>query len=106
MSKSIKAEKVFGISVQIVGFKSTPAAILRKKSCPGRLLAGTVGDAVQMTLNANTTGPAARQSPWLGIVKLLFIVILIAIIFLLGQDMVRHRFFGGGWVDQHDVLRP
>ena len=59
-----------------------------------------------MTLISNTTDPAARQSPWLGIVKFLLLVILIVIIFLLGQDMVRHRFFRGGWVDQHDVLNP
>ncbi len=64
-----------------------------------------MGDGVRMTINANTTGPAERQSPWLGIVKFLFLFILVAIIFLLGQDMVRHRFFRGGWVDQHDVLR-
>jgi hypothetical protein len=64
------------------------------------------GDAVQMKVNSKTTNPAARNSPWLGIVKFLFLVILIAIIFLLGQDMVRHRFFQGGWVSQHDVLKP
>ncbi len=44
-------------------------------------------------------------SPWLGIVKFLLLVILIAIIFLVGEEMVRHRFFRGGYVDQHDVLR-
>ena len=38
--------------MHIVGFKSTRAAILRKEVAAGRLLAGTVGDAVQMTLNA------------------------------------------------------
>jgi ABC-type microcin C transport system permease subunit YejE len=59
-----------------------------------------------MKVNSKTTAPAARNSPWLGIVKFLFLVILIAIIFLLGQDMVRHRFFQGGWVSQHDVLKP
>jgi hypothetical protein len=50
--------------------------------------------------------PEAGQSPWLGIVKFLLLVILIALIFLLGQEMVRHRFFRGGWVDQRDVLKP
>jgi ABC-type microcin C transport system permease subunit YejE len=59
-----------------------------------------------MTVNSNTTDPAARNSPWLGVVKFLFLVILIVIIFLLGQDMVRHRFFQGGWVSQHGVLKP
>ena len=52
------------------------------------------------------TDPAARQSPWIGIVKFLLLVILIGVIFLIGQEMVRHRFFRGGWVDQHDVLKP
>jgi hypothetical protein len=34
------------------------------------------------------------------------LVILVALIFLLGQEMVKHRFFQGGWVDKHDVLKP
>ena len=62
--------------------------------------------AVQMRPDSNMTGPAERISPWLGIVKFLFLVLLIAIVFLLAQDMVRHRFFRGGWVDQRDVLKP
>jgi hypothetical protein len=65
-----------------------------------------LGDAVQMTVHSNTTDSAGRNQPWLGIVKFLLLVILIVIIFLLGQDMVRHRFFQGGWVSQHDVLKP
>jgi ABC-type microcin C transport system permease subunit YejE len=55
---------------------------------------------------SNSTGPGAGQSPWLGIVKFLLVAILIGLIFLLGEEMVRHRFFRGGWVDQHDVLKP
>jgi hypothetical protein len=55
---------------------------------------------------ANPTDPEARPSPWLGIVKFLLLVVLIGLIFLLGQQMVRHRFFRGGWVDQRDVLKP
>ena len=55
---------------------------------------------------SNPTGPEAPQSPWLGIVKFLLLVVLIGLMFLLGQQMVRHRFFRGGWVDQHDVLKP
>jgi hypothetical protein len=65
-----------------------------------------VGDAAQMTPHSQSTGPAGQKSPWLGIVKFLFIVVLAIIIFLLGQDMVRHRFFRGGYVDQNDTLRP
>ena len=55
---------------------------------------------------SNPTGPEARPSPWLGIGKFLLVAVLIGLIFLLGQQMVRHRFFRGGWVDQHDVLKP
>ncbi len=54
----------------------------------------------------NPTGPEAAPSPWTGIVKFLLVAILIGLIFLLGEEMVRHRFFRGGWVDQHDVLKP
>jgi ABC-type microcin C transport system permease subunit YejE len=59
-----------------------------------------------MAPTSNTTGPEAGPSPWLGIVKFLLVAILIGLIFLLGEEMVRHRFFRGGWVDQHDVLKP
>ncbi len=47
-----------------------------------------------------------RPSPWLGVVKFLLLAILIALIFLLGQQMVSHRFFRGGYVNQRDVLKP
>jgi hypothetical protein len=59
-----------------------------------------------MAPTSNATDPEAGASPWTGIVKLLLVAILIGLIFLLGEEMVRHRFFRGGWVDQHDVLKP
>ena len=59
-----------------------------------------------MTVIPNTTAQPERQSPWLGIVKFLLLAMLVGLIFLLGQSMVRHRFFRGGWIDQHDVLKP
>ena len=71
-----------------------------------RILLSAGGRRIQMTIIPNTTDPAARQSPWLGIVKFLLLVLLIVIIYLVGQAMVKHRFFRGGWVDQHDVLKP
>jgi hypothetical protein len=52
------------------------------------------------------TGPREQNSAWIGFVKFFVLALLIAIIFLLGQDMVRHRFFRGGWVSQRDVLKP
>lgn len=50
--------------------------------------------------------PAGQDSQWQGPVKFLLLVLFIVILFLLGQDMVRHRFFRGGWVNQRDVLKP
>jgi hypothetical protein len=34
------------------------------------------------------------------------LVILVGLIFMLGNAMVRHRFFRGGWVNQRGVLNP
>jgi hypothetical protein len=59
-----------------------------------------------MTVISNTKASEARPSPWLGFVKFLLLAILLGLIFLLGQSMVAHRFFRGGWVDQRDVLKP
>jgi hypothetical protein len=58
-----------------------------------------------MRPDSNMTCPAGRNSPWLGIVRFLFLILLVVIIFFLGRDMVRHRFFRGGWVNQRDVLK-
>jgi hypothetical protein len=44
----------------------------------------------------NTSPPNGREPPFFGIGQLLFIAVLAVIFFLLGQSMVRHRFFQGG----------
>ena len=49
-----------------------------------------------MASSLNTTDPAGRKPPSFGIRQFLFIVFLAVIFFLLGQSMVRHRFFQGG----------
>ncbi len=54
----------------------------------------------------NVTEPAGQNSRWLGAIKFLLLVLLVVVVFLLGQDMVRHRFFRGGWVNHHEVLEP
>jgi hypothetical protein len=59
-----------------------------------------------MEPESNTPEPEPQPSPWLGVVKFLLLAFLLAMIFLLGQEMVRHRFFRGGYVDQRDVLKP
>lgn len=65
-----------------------------------------VGGVVQMTTISNTKSSEERQSPWLGLVKFLLLAAMFGLMFLLAQSMVAHRFFRGGWVDQHDVLKP
>jgi cell division protein FtsX len=59
-----------------------------------------------MRPDSDVMGRAGRNSPRLGIVKFLFLVLLIVVVFLLAQNMVRHRFFRGGRVNQRDVLKP
>ena len=59
-----------------------------------------------MTSDSNRPGPAERRLPRFGIVGLLFIVVLAVGIFLLAQDMVRHRFFRGGRVNRNGSISP
>jgi len=49
-----------------------------------------------MTTYLNTTDPAGRKPPSFGLGQFLFVVVLAAILILLGQSMVRHRFHQGG----------
>ena len=49
-----------------------------------------------MTTDLNTTDPSGRTPPSLGTGKLLFTIVLAVVLLLLGQSMVRHRFFEGG----------
>jgi hypothetical protein len=44
----------------------------------------------------DTPSPAGREPPSFGIGQLVFAVVLVVILLLLGQSMVRHRFFQGG----------
>jgi hypothetical protein len=59
-----------------------------------------------MTTDLNTTVPAEPKPPSFGIGKFLFVVLLAVIFFLLGQSMVRHRFFRGGRVNRNGSLGP
>jgi hypothetical protein len=61
--------------------------------------AGT--DTALMTTDLHTPGPEERRSIWLGIGKFLFVVVLAVLLFLLAHNMVRNRFFRGGWRNQH-----
>jgi hypothetical protein len=42
-----------------------------------------------------TSNRNGREPPSVGIAHLLFVAVLAVILFLLGQSMVRHRFFQG-----------
>lgn len=59
-----------------------------------------------MAMGSKTTTRPRGTSPWFEIGKFLFVVGLAVAIFLLGLSMVHHRFFRGGWIDQHGKLRP
>jgi hypothetical protein len=59
-----------------------------------------------MTMNLNKAVPPGRKSPWFEIGRVLSFVALAAALFLLGQSMVQHRFFRGGWINQNGTLRP
>jgi hypothetical protein len=48
-----------------------------------------------MTTHSKKTALAERKPPSFGIRQLLFAVLLAVLFFLLGQDMVHHRFFQG-----------
>ena len=64
------------------------------------------GEATLMTTHLDTTAPERRKSPWFGIGRFLFIVILAVIFFMLAQSMVRHRFFRGGRVQRNGSIGP
>jgi len=59
-----------------------------------------------MKTDLDTTVPEERRSVRFGIGKFLFIVVLAVLFFLLAHDMVRHRFFRGGWRNQHGSISP
>ena len=44
----------------------------------------------------NTTDPAGSKPPSPGIGQFVFVIVLLVMLLLLGQTMVRHRFFQGG----------
>jgi hypothetical protein len=59
-----------------------------------------------MTQNANKEASEQQKSRWFRIGRFLFVVVLAVAVFLLGLSMVHHRFFRGGYINQHGVLKP
>lgn len=46
-----------------------------------------------MPTHPNEAAPQGLRSPWLQIIRSLLLAALVIALFLLGQSMVRHRFF-------------
>lgn len=67
----------------------------------------TVGEgAAHMTTKLSKPASARHKSVWLTIGRFAFLTCLALAFFLLATSMVSHRFFRGGWIDQHGTLRP
>jgi hypothetical protein len=52
----------------------------------------------------NATDPAGSKPPSFGIGQFLLVVVLAVVLLLLGQSMVRHRFFGGQRVHRNGSI--
>ena len=59
-----------------------------------------------MINDLQATNTSEPRLPWVVITRILFVAILIAVIYLLAEDMVGHRFFRGGWINHQDRLEP
>jgi hypothetical protein len=59
-----------------------------------------------MVNDSSAANPCSKNSPWPAILKAALIASLLALFLLLGMTMVQHRFFRGGRIDDHGVLRP
>ena len=60
----------------------------------------------QMAMNRNDSSQEERGGPWLRFAKVLFIVLMTVTLFALARTMVRHHFFSGGQLNQHDATGP
>ena len=59
-----------------------------------------------MINDLQATNTSEPRLPWVVITRILFVAILIAVIYLLAEDMVGHRFFRGGWINHQARLEP
>lgn len=58
-----------------------------------------------MITESKPLADAGRNSPWLAMGKFLLLAAFIVAVYLLGASMAHHRFFQGGRIDQHGVLK-
>jgi hypothetical protein len=59
-----------------------------------------------MATNRQENNQEEHGLPWPGFARFLFIVALTVLIFVLVNSMVRHHFFSGGQMNQHNVTGP
>lgn len=59
-----------------------------------------------MASGSKATSRLGGTLPWFKIGKFLFVIGLAVAMFLLGLSMVHHRFFRGGYINPHGVLKP
>jgi len=59
-----------------------------------------------MTMNANKEAQERQKQLGFRFGQFLLLIVLAVAIYLLGLSMVHHRFFRGGYIDQHGVLKP
>jgi len=59
-----------------------------------------------MTTQSRVSDTQSSNPNRLAAGRYLFVIVLMALIFLLGLSMVHHRFFRGGTINQHGVLKP
>jgi len=65
-----------------------------------------LGGEQYMATNRQENNQEEHSLRWLGFARFLFIVVLTVLIFVLVSSMVRHHFFNGGQMNQHNVTGP
>jgi hypothetical protein len=58
-----------------------------------------------MTNNLNTTVPERQKPPWFRVAQVLLLVTFVIAVYLLGLNMVHHRFFQGSRIDENGHVR-
>jgi hypothetical protein len=64
------------------------------------------GEVKQMATRSNTPTRPREMSPWFDVGQFVFLIGLAVAVFLLGQSMIHHRFFRGGYINQYGILKP
>lgn len=58
-----------------------------------------------MANESTSTQPERERSPWFQVAQVIILLVMLVGVYLLAHSMVEHRFFRGGHMDRHGVLR-